>query len=63
MAQLRVLAEVLDLTGSPSKQTLRMFVTNTLGNPDDEEGHIRASFRARLRSPVETQTESNAKKP
>lgn len=40
VAQLRILAEVLDLTGSPSTQTLRMFVTNTLGNPDDEEGHI-----------------------
>lgn len=40
VAQLRILAEVLDLTGSPSTQALRIFVTNTLGNPDDEEGHI-----------------------
>jgi hypothetical protein len=40
VAQLRILAEVLDLTKSSSTQTLRMFVTNTLGNPDDEEGHI-----------------------
>ena len=40
VAQLRILAEVLDLTSSPSTQALRMFVTNTLGNPDDEEGHI-----------------------
>jgi len=40
VAQLRILAEVLDLTKSPSTQALRMFVTNTLGNPDDEEGHI-----------------------
>lgn len=40
VAQLRILAEVFDLTGSPSTETLRMFVTNTLGNPDDEEGHI-----------------------
>ena len=40
VAQLRILAEVFDLTKSPSTETLRMFVTNTLGNPDDEEGHI-----------------------
>ncbi len=40
VAQLRILAEVLDLTGSPSTQALRMFVTNTLGNPDDDSGHI-----------------------
>jgi hypothetical protein len=40
VAQLRILAEVLDLTGSASTEKLRMFVTNTLGNPDDEEGHI-----------------------
>lgn len=40
VAQLRILAEVLDLTGAASTEKLRMFVTNTLGNPDDEEGHI-----------------------
>lgn len=40
VAQLRILAEVLDLTGSAATQALRMFVTNTLGNPDDDEGHI-----------------------
>jgi hypothetical protein len=40
VAQLRILAEVIQLTDSPHTQTLRMFVTNTLGNPDDEEGHI-----------------------
>lgn len=40
VAQLRILAEVLDLTGAASTEALRMFVTNTLGNPDDEEGHI-----------------------
>ena len=40
VAQLRILAEVIHLTGSPDTETLRMFVTNTLGNPDDEEGHI-----------------------
>jgi hypothetical protein len=40
VAQLRILAEVLSLTGSASTQSLRMFVTNTLGNPDDDEGQI-----------------------
>jgi hypothetical protein len=40
VAQLRILAEVIHFTGSPDTETLRMFVTNTLGNPDDEEGHI-----------------------
>ncbi len=40
VAQLRILAEVLDLTGSASTQSLRMFVTNTLGNPYDDEGQI-----------------------
>lgn len=40
VAQLRILAEVLHLTGSAATQSLRMFVTNTLGNPDDDEGQI-----------------------
>jgi hypothetical protein len=36
VAQLRILAEVLDLTGSESNEPLRMFVTDTLGNPYDD---------------------------
>ena len=40
VAQLRILAEIVDLTGSPPKTPLRMFVTNTLGNPNDDEGWI-----------------------
>jgi predicted helicase len=36
VAQLRILAEVLDLTGSASNEPLRMFVTDTLGNPYDD---------------------------
>lgn len=40
VAQLRILAEVMQLTHSPATQLLRMFVTNTLGNPDDDEGQI-----------------------
>lgn len=40
VAQLRVLAEIVNLTGSLPKTALRMFVTNTLGNPEDDEGWI-----------------------
>jgi hypothetical protein len=40
VAQLRILAEIVDLTGSSPKDPVRMFVTNTLGNPDDDEGWI-----------------------
>ena len=40
VAQLRILAEIVDLTGSPPTTPARMFVTDTLGNPDDDEGWI-----------------------
>lgn len=40
VAQLRILAEIVDLTGSPPRTPTRMFVTNTLGNPDDDEAWI-----------------------
>jgi hypothetical protein len=40
VAQLRILAEIKDLTGGPPKTPARMYVTNTLGNPDDDEGWI-----------------------
>ena len=40
VAQLRILAEIVDLTGAPPSVPARMFVTNTLGNPDDDEGWI-----------------------
>lgn len=40
VAQLRILAEIVDLTGSAPKTPARMFVTNTLGNPEDDEGWI-----------------------
>ncbi len=40
VAQLRILAEIVELTGGPPKTPARMFVTNTLGNPNDEEGWI-----------------------
>ena len=36
VAQLRIMAEVLDLTGSVFSGTIRMFVTDTLGNPYDD---------------------------
>jgi len=40
VAQLRILAEIVNLAGGPAKAPVRMFVTNTLGNPDDDEGWI-----------------------
>ncbi|MBN1550394.1 N-6 DNA methylase [bacterium] len=40
VAQLRILAEIVSLTGSQPQNPIRMFVTNTLGNPADDEGWI-----------------------
>ena len=40
VAQLRILAEIVELTGAVPKESVRMFVTNTLGNPEDDEGWI-----------------------
>src|SRR5580658_8175015 len=40
VAQLRILAEIVDLTGAPPNAPPRMFVTDTLGNPHDDEGWI-----------------------
>ena len=40
VAQLRILAEIVELTGGPPVTPPRMFVTNTLGDPEDEEGWI-----------------------
>jgi hypothetical protein len=36
VAQLRILAEIVELTGAPPKHGARMFVTDTLANPDDD---------------------------
>jgi len=40
VAQLRILAEIVDLAGCLPDTPLRMFVTNTLGDPSDDEGWI-----------------------
>ncbi|MBI1292681.1 N-6 DNA methylase [bacterium] len=40
VAQLRMLAEITALTGATPKAAPQMFVTNTLGNPQDDEGWI-----------------------
>jgi len=40
VAQLRILGEVVDLTKASTAATPRLFVTNTLGNPNDDEGWI-----------------------
>jgi hypothetical protein len=42
VAQLRILAEVVSLTGKPPKTPPRMFVTNTLSDPEEEAGWIPA---------------------
>jgi hypothetical protein len=40
VAQLRILAEIVDLTGGQPKTQPRMFVTSTLGSPNDDGGWI-----------------------
>jgi hypothetical protein len=40
VAQLRILAEIVDLTGTPPATPPRMFVTDTLGDPHDDESWI-----------------------
>lgn len=40
VAQLRIMAEVLTLTGTLPQTALRMFVTDTLAHPDDDEGWV-----------------------
>lgn len=44
VAQLRILAEIVELTGSPPTTQPRMFVTNTLDDPEDEEGWIPGAY-------------------
>lgn len=44
VAQLRILAEIVELTGAPPAVPLRMFVTNALGDPEDEEGWIPGAY-------------------
>lgn len=40
VAQLRILAEIVQLTGAAPKDAVRMFVTDTLGDPHDDEGYL-----------------------
>lgn len=44
VAQLRLLAEVVDLTGAAPAQSPHLFVTNTLGNPHDDGGQMAQIF-------------------
>ena len=44
VAQLRILAEVVELTGSLPKTPPRMYVTNTLSDPDEEERYFPKFF-------------------
>jgi hypothetical protein len=45
VAQLRLLAEMQSLMGSASAPSLRLYVTDTLGNPFLEEEHLPAIYR------------------
>jgi len=40
VAQLRILAEIVSLTGKPPNTSPRMFVTNTLSDPEEDAGWI-----------------------
>ncbi|MBZ5723612.1 MAG: N-6 DNA methylase [Acidobacteriia bacterium] len=40
VAQLRILAEIVNLAGAAPATPVRVFVTDTLGNPHDDEGWI-----------------------
>jgi hypothetical protein len=44
VAQLRILAEIVNLTGGAPATPPRMFVTDTLGDPHDDEGWIPGIF-------------------
>lgn len=44
VAQLRIVAEVVQLTGGPPKAPLRMFVTDTLSSPHEEEEWLPSFF-------------------
>lgn len=59
VAQLRILAEVVELAGSASSSPLRIFVTNTLGDPYESEEY----FPSMLAALGATQTRSSAKSP
>jgi Type ISP C-terminal specificity domain/N-6 DNA Methylase len=50
VAQLRLLAEVVDLTDSASDSPLRIFVTNTLGDPYEHEDYFPSMLAALGRS-------------
>jgi len=44
VAQLRLLAEVVELTGQNPGKSLHLFVTDTLGNPNDDGGYLPQIF-------------------
>ncbi|HET7105953.1 MAG TPA: type ISP restriction/modification enzyme [Candidatus Acidoferrum sp.] len=50
VAQLRLLAEVVDLTGATSDSPLRIFVTDTLGDPYEHEDYFPSMLAALGRS-------------
>lgn len=50
VAQLRILAEIVDLTNSTSDSPLRLFVTDTLGDPYENEDYFMSMVAALGRS-------------
>jgi len=50
VAQLRILAEIIQLIDAIPKESLRMFVTDTLCDPRDDAGTLRAVFPAIAKS-------------
>lgn len=44
VAQLRIHAGIAELAGAPPTTTVRMFVTDTLGNPAHDEGWVPSTF-------------------
>jgi hypothetical protein len=40
VAQLHLIAEIVELTGTPPKSPMRIFVTDTLGDPHDDQSWI-----------------------
>jgi hypothetical protein len=50
VAQLRILAEIVDLTNSASDSSLRLFVTDTLGDPYESEDYFLSMVAALGRS-------------
>ena len=63
VAQLRILAELVDLTGEPPRPPPRMFVTDTLGSPYVEEEWLPSIVRRRSPSRARQANEIKREEP